>query len=414
LTEGLEGSGTILKQLDSKQLLTIFLCFCSNLLCFLNRLNISIAAPFIMQAYGWNEAQMGIIFSGFFAGYVLFMIPGGVLADRYGAYKVLVSGALCHSLFTLITPFFSQIWSLFLCRYMVGTGQGVNFPSITNLIARHVSLTNRVKAQGFTLSGVTLGVMIGFPVGSWIIQKWGWPIVFYAFGLVGFIWSFFWLVFAPKDTGNNLTSSGAISNPIPWKRLLTHRSALGLTLSYFSHNYSGYLFLVWLPTYLLQVHGFSITAMGIGAAMPALASGICMNVSGWFSDYMIKKGKSQEFSRKLMLYSGMGFSGLFLLSVPWAQNAYLAVFLITLSAAARALSTPVYWALSVDMAPNHAGILSSIMNTSGNVAGVAASVLTGWMISYFSSWNQAILVAAVITLLGVGIAVPTIKTSEIA
>jgi ACS family glucarate transporter-like MFS transporter len=402
-----------LKQLNSKQLLTIFLCFCSNLLCFLNRVNISIAAPFIMQAFGWNETQMGIIFSAFFAGYVLFMIPGGVVADRYGAYKVLAAGAIFHSLFTFITPFFSQIGSVFLCRYMVGTGQGVNFPSITHLIARHVSLANRVKAQGFTLSGVTLGVVIGFPVGSWIIQIWGWPTIFYVFGLVGFIWSFLWLVLAPKNPGKDLVSSGSKDNPIPWKRLLTHRSALGLTFSYFCHNYSGYLFLVWLPTYLLRVHGFSITAMGIGAAMPALASGICMNVSGWFSDYMVKKGQSQEFSRKLMLYSGMGFSGLFLLSVIWAQNAYLAVFLITLSAAARALSTPVYWALSVDMAPNHAGILSSIMNTSGNVAGVVASILTGWMISYFSGWDQAILMAAVINLCGVGIAVPTIKTSEI-
>ena len=62
----------------------IFLCFCANALCFLDRVNISIAAPFIMQQYGWDENRMGIVFSAFFVGYVIFMIPGGVLADRFG------------------------------------------------------------------------------------------------------------------------------------------------------------------------------------------------------------------------------------------------------------------------------------------------------------------------------------------
>jgi ACS family glucarate transporter-like MFS transporter len=153
--------------------------------------------------------------------------------------------------------------------------------------------------------------------------------------------------------------------------------------------------------------------MGIGAALPALAAGIFMNVSGWFSDYLLKTGKSRDFSRKLMLYSGMGISGLLLLGLVWIHDPYLAVTFLTLSAAAKALSTPAYWALSVDMAPRYAGILSSIMNTSGNVAGVIAPALTGWMISYFSGWNQAIWVGAVVTLLGVGVAFPTVRSSEI-
>ncbi len=97
----------------------------------------------------------------------------------------------------------------------------------------------------------------------------------------------------------------------------------------------------------------------------------------------------------------------------WIHNPYLAVTFLTLSAAAKALSTPAYWALSGDMAPRHAGILSSIINTSGNVAGVIAPVLTGWLVSYFSGWNQAIWVGAVVTLLGVGVAFPTIRSSEI-
>jgi MFS family permease len=119
----------------------IFLCFCANALCFLDRVNISIAAPFIMQQYGWDwdENRMGIVFSAFFVGYVIFMIPGGVLADRFGPAKVLAGGVVFGSVFTILTPFFSRIWSMSLCRYLIGTGQGVNYPSVNSFVANQAS-----------------------------------------------------------------------------------------------------------------------------------------------------------------------------------------------------------------------------------------------------------------------------------
>ena len=91
----------------------------------------------------------------------------------------------------------------------------------------------------------------------------------------------------------------------------------------------------------------------------------------------------------------------------------MVVAVITISSAARSLSTPIYWALSVDMAPRHAGTLSSIMNTAGNVAGIAASALTGWIVGTYGEWNLSIYLAAAITLLGVIIAVPTVRAAEI-
>jgi len=393
---------------------TILLCFFANILCFLDRVNISIAAPFIMQAYGWDEARMGIVFSAFFAGYVLFMIPSGVLADRYGTTGVFAGGVAFWSLFTFATPFFSRIASMSVCRFLVGAGQGVNFPCINNFIAQKIPLSHRAKVQGFTLSGVTIGSVLGLPLGSWIIGRWGWPAIFYVFGMIGGLWIALWTWSSRIDIPDAGASVKPDREATPWKNLLCHRSAVGLSCSYFCHNYAGYLFLTWLPTYLIQVHGFSITATGIGAAVPPLASGVCMNASGWLSDYLIKKGKSCEFSRKILLFTGMGCSGCLLILLPWIHHPVMVVGVITLSSAAKALSTPVYWTLTVDMAPKHAGILSSIMNTAGNLAGIAAAVLTGWIVSGFSDWNMAIYVGAAVTLLGVAVAVPTVRASEIA
>ena len=391
----------------------IFLCFCANALCFLDRVNISIAAPFIMQQYGWDENRMGIVFSAFFVGYVIFMIPGGVLADRFGPAKVLAGGVVFGSVFTILTPFFSRIWSMSLCRYLIGTGQGVNYPSVNSFVANQVPFAHRAKVQAFVLSGNVVGILVGLPVGSWIILNWGWPFVFYLFGLLGFIWLFFWAFFARKETSSVTSALKRKRDPVPWRRLLFHRAALGLSLSYFCHNYGAYLFLAWLPTYLIKVHGLSLAAAGIATTAPTLAAGIYMNLSGWLSDFLAGKGKSQAFSRSFLLFCGMGISGCFMLCIIWLSNPYMVIALLTFSSAAKAISTPIYWALSVDMAPGHAGVFSSIMNTSGNVAGIVASALTGWIIATFADWNLAIALGSVITLLGVVVAVPTTRTSAI-
>lgn len=402
-----------MKHQNNNLLKIIILCFCASTLCFLDRVNISVAAPFIMLHYGWNETQMGIIFSAFFAGYAIFMIPGGILSDRYSSKKVLTTAVSFWSFFTILNPLFSKIWSMSLCRYMVGTGQAVYWPAINTLIARYVPEYNRTKVVGFIFSGLTIGSAIGFPLGSWIIQMWNWQAVFYIFGLIGFIWVFFWFLMGRAVFSGDREVLVPSEKSIPWKGLLTNTSVLGLTVSYFCHNYASYLFLVWLPTYLIQAHGFSLTAMGIGAALPALATGIFMNISGWLSDYLIQKGKSKEFTLKFMLYFGMGGSAFFLVCLIWTTSPYVLVGLLTISSGIKGLSTPAYWSLSVYMAPHHAGVLSSIMNTSGNIAGIAASALTGWMVSFFADWDTAILVGAAITFLGAIIAVPTIRSSEV-
>jgi len=109
----------------------------------------------------------------------------------------------------------------------------------------------------------------------------------------------------------------------------------------------------------------------------------------------------------------MGGSGVFLLGLIWVENPYAAVCLLILSSASMALATPVYWTLCADMAPRDAVILSSIMNTSGNMAGVAAPLLTGWIVSFLNDWNTAIAVGAAFTFIGAGIAFKMIGSSEI-
>lgn len=400
-----------MKMRNSRLSITIILCFGSTVLCSLDRLNISIAAPFIMDAYNWNEAQMGRVFSAFFVGYVLFMVPGSIVAHRFGTYKILAAGVGFWSLFTFLTPFFTSIWSLSICRFLIGVGQVVNFPCISNFIAKKVPLSHRTKIQGLTLSGLTFGAVLGFILGSWIIGILGWPLIFYLFGLSGIIWLLFWFYFGQNETQEDI--SVEYKKPIPWKDLIGKKAVLGLCISYFSHNYISSLFLFWLPTYFKQEYNFSLAGMGIGTALPALVSFLFMNISGWISDSFLKKGYSRDFSRKIMLYFGMGGAGILLMSLVIIQNPYLAVVVIVITSATKALSTPAYWTLAMDMAPEHSGFLSSLMNTSGNMSGIVAPMLSGWIVSYFASWDLALFTGSIVTLFGVLIARASISSSRL-
>ncbi|MEW6489295.1 MAG: MFS transporter [Thermodesulfobacteriota bacterium] len=390
----------------------IVLCFLANLLCLLVRINVSIAAPLISTEFGWDEARMGLVFSSFFAGYVLFMIPGGVLADRYGSRRVLAWGVGLWSVFSLATARSQSLAGLILFRFLTGAAQGVNFPCITNLIARRVPLVDRAKTQGFVLSGMVVGSVVGLPAGGWIVEAWGWPAVFWAFGGVGFLWVALWLRWTPQEPAARVGHPRETGPP--WRTFLTHPAPVGLTLSYFCHNYGSYFLLTWLPTYLVHVHGLSVTATGAASALPALASVVAMNASGWVGDSLVRRGRSTDFARKVMLCGGMAGSGVFLFALLGSPSPFAAVAWLTVSSAARSLATPTYWTLAMDMAPRHAGILSSIMNTSGNVAGVAAPMLTGLLVAQSGTWGPSIALAAAVSLAGAAIAAPTVRASEIA
>jgi len=370
--------------------------FFANFLCFFSRMSMSVAAPELIRR-GLSEAEMGIILSAFFWGYVIMQIPGGILAERFGGKRVLNASVFLFSLLSALTPFSIKVWVMSAIRGFVGVAQGPYYPCITNIVARFGESRHIARIQGFILSGAHLGILTALPLGAWIMGQYGWPSVFYLAGLLGLVWCGAFL-FSTKKIA---TAGGRSETSISWKVLLTDRSNLGLTISYFSHNYAVYFFMSWLPTYLMQVHGFSLLSMGFVATIPSFAAFIFVNISGWISDFLIKKGMPPSRSRLFLIYVGMGGAALSIALIPLFPSAFMAVLLITISQAIRSISTPIYWALTIDLAGPRAGILASVMNTSGNFAGVVAPLASGFIVAYFASWNMAIYASAIVILAGV-------------
>ena len=164
----------------------IGLLFLSTVVNYIDRVNISVAAPVIMKETGWDKGQFGLVFSAFLIGYALLQIPGGVIADRWGGRKVLALAFCGFSLFTALTPFGQSTFVLLLLmRFLVGAFESVTIPALTSLNSRWIPRAEFGRAQTLSLSGITVGQMVAYPLTTWIILHFSWQMVFYLNAVLG-------------------------------------------------------------------------------------------------------------------------------------------------------------------------------------------------------------------------------------
>src|SRR5256885_16755988 len=162
--------------------LLAFSCTCLAL-SYMDRWNLSVAAPLLMQEYGWSAARMGLLQSIFFYGFTASHLPGGWLADRFGGRRVLGTAVVFWSAITGLTSLVSGFATLVSVRFALGLGEGVNMPSILNLIARWFPVEERTRATTVAIAGVQAGTLIALPLSAWIAASFGWRARFRPFSL---------------------------------------------------------------------------------------------------------------------------------------------------------------------------------------------------------------------------------------
>jgi len=396
-----------------KRINMVILFFTSNLNCYMDRLSIAVTAPVIMQELGWNEAALGIILSSFFWGYTLLQIPGGWLADRYGGKIVLCMGVLWWSFFMMITPMARTVTNMTVVRALMGLGEGVNFPSIQSLTSRWIPAQERSRVMGFTLSGISVGNILAFPLATWIMTVFGWQYVFFIFGLLGFIWCAFWLFLAANRPEEHKTispteleyirSNRPEVSPIektPWKIILSKAQVWTLVINHFCVSWGFFMFLTWLPTYLVKAHNFSIKEMGIYSMLPYLAMVIGSNGSGWLADYCIKHTGNITLIRKVFHTVSLFSASVFLILLAQAETKPLVIILVTLALGMMSMTGSTTGPNAMDIGPRYAGIIMGMQTTAGNIAGVIVPILVGFIVSFSNRWDLIFYIAAGVLMFG--------------
>jgi MFS family permease len=372
-----------------------------------DRVNISVAAPVMMPALGWDEAHFGVIFSAFLAGYTLLQFPGGIIADRWNACKVLALACVGFSVFTALTPLGGLAFGLMLAiRFCVGVFESVSFPAYASLNSRWIPRSEYSRAQTISLSGSYLGQAVAYPLTTWLVLTFSWPMAFYFNALIGGVWLIAWLAFAtntpaehPQMTQAELQEIEANLAPrpktqvSPWA-VIKEPQVLLLSFSYLCVIYGLWMIVLWLPTYMVKVRGFSMQEMGWIGMIPTVASFVGLVSGGVLADALLRRGFSVRFARaqgpSLCIALGVPFLVAAVMVPSGAVSvACFTVYLLLINVAGGG-----YWAVPLELNPKLVGSISGVMNGAGNCAGIFGPMSAGFLITATGSWALPFLVAA--------------------
>ncbi len=360
-------------------------CFTCLALSYMDRWNLSVAAPLLMKEFGWNETTVGLLQSVFFWGFTLSHLPGGWLADRFGGRRVLGAGTLGWSLATAVTPLAGGFGAFAAARIALGLGEGMNMPSISSLVARWFPLEERTRATVVNLTGIHVGTLVAMPLSAWIAATWGWRPIFYVYAVVGLVWVLLWSRWAPGAPPAAAEADRAAA--VPWSVLLRERAVWALLLTTFVTNWTAWFTYSWLPTYFMQAHGFSLKGSGAVSAIPNLAMILSALVAGWLADRMIARGTAVTRVRRAFLAGGFAGAMAFLLVIPRVGGGYAAVLCMSGALACFAFGASTVLVNCLDLSPRHAGVLVGLQGTAGNIAGMVSPFLGGAIVARTGRWD---------------------------
>ena len=380
---------------------------------YLDRVCISAAAPSIMKELDLSVLQMSIVFSAFTLSYSLFEIPSGWLGDVRGPRRVLTRIVLWWSAFTMLTGAARGFQSLVAIRFLFGAGEAGAFPNIARSFSRWFPARERGRANGVMFLGSRLGGMLSAPVALVIIARWGWRESFVIFGLIGIVWAAAWYAWyrdRPEEHPAMTPAELAViqegnlaadipSERTPWRLLLRSRNLYAICAMYFAFGYGLYFYFTWLPTYLITVLGFSRFGGGLFAALPFLLAGIADLVGGWLTDTLsrrfgLRTGRCHLGCAAFMTCAALVFASQ--LPVPAVAKAVLLAFAL----ASADLALGACWAVPIDIAPDHAGVITGCMNTLGNLGGLVGPMVVGIAVDRWQSWTFPFYITAAVYAFG--------------
>lgn len=398
-----------------KRMTVLVLTFIAFVICYLDRVNISIAAISMQKELGWSDSTKGYVFSLFFWGYFSMQIGGGYLANRFGGKVVLGWAVLFWSLFTILTPIaaFMSIPALLAVRFLMGVGEAGLSPSSFTIAGRWFPHNERSRAMGFLSSGTILGTILALIVGPKIIAVYGWEMIFYSFGVLGFIWALFWY-FLFTDQPNQhksiskyeldlIHAGGGVKEKaasIPWRKILGSPAVWALCVVGFAASWTLYIFLSWLPSYFSDVHNLDLAGAGLYALLPWIVMFLMLNVSGWVADRMITKGVSTTLTRKIMIGFGLIGAAIIMFFLRGAATPQTATILMSAALGIIAFSYAGLVPNGLDIAPRFADIIYGTVNTFGTLAGALGAIAAGLIVEKTGSYDNVFFISAAICVVG--------------
>ena len=355
----------------------LILLWLSVFLNYIDRSNLSIAAPLLKGELGLSATQLGVLLSAFFWTYACLQIPAGWLVDRFEVKWVFAGGFLIWSAATAVTGVLHSFAALLAVRVVLGMGESVAYPSYSKIIANHFPVERRGFANSVVASGLCFGPSFGMLFGGTLMGQFGWRPFFVTLGLASLLWIGPWSIWMPRAKSH--ADDGNKKGP-GLQEIVARRAWVATALGLFAMNYVNYFLLTWLPFYLVRERGFSMNAMAeVGGAI-MLTAAVSAVVSGKLSDRWIRAGATTTRIRSGFIVTGNLMTGTLLMAAVVAPRD-VSVGLLMLVGVGFGMASANVWAITQTLAgPRVAGRWAGSQNFIGNLSGAVAPALTGVLV----------------------------------
>jgi MFS transporter, ACS family, D-galactonate transporter len=363
---------------------------------YIDRGNLSIAASLLKDELNLSASQLGILLSSFFWTYSLFLPVSGWLADRFDAKWVMAVGFFVWSGATAATGGLHTFSALLAARLMLGIGESAAYPCYARTLVRHVPEVGRGFANALIAAGVGCGPALGTFFGGILMARYGWRPFFIILGVVSMAWLIPWFTWIPTC---GTAISGAEKRGPGFVELLKQRSMWGTCGGLFGANYVLYFEITWLPYYLVRERHLSMGTMAKIGGVGYLCYSAGAVVFGWISDRWIAAGGTPTLVRKTIAGVGAGSAGLLLLGCALAGPT-ISVILLLLAFLAGGMCGSNIWAITQTIAgPRMTGRWTGLQNFLGNLAGIIAPAVTGFVVDYTGQFILAFVIMAIVAIL---------------
>lgn len=369
----------------------IGVCFLGTTVNYIDRMCLAVAAPAVCEEFQFSNTDFATILSCFMAAYTLMQCVSGAIVDRVGVRWGMALFAAWWSMAGMLHALGRGIWSFGVCRFLLGMGEAGNWPAATKAVSEWFPARERGLAVAIFDSGSGLGGVVATPLVAWLVFHYGWRFAFLATGALAAWWLVGWLCIYrpperhPRITAEELnlvlanrTSDSRELGPSPkWLSLLASRGVWGIVLGRMLTDCVWWFYVNWLPKYLADARGFSLSQIAALAWIPFVSADLGNLGGGWLSGHLMRRGWSLNAARKAVL--AMGVMGM-LAGVPagLTSNADVCIALVSVATFAYAAWGTIMLTLPTDLFPSRqTASVSGLSGTGAGLGGLAFTWLTG-------------------------------------
>jgi ACS family glucarate transporter-like MFS transporter len=391
-----------------------FFLFVLAMINYMDRIALSIAAKPIAEEFHLDAISMGYLFSSFIWSYALCLLPMGILVDRFGAKHLASVGIAVWSTATMLTGATTNFIGLLTARLVMGAGESSSNPVGAKVIRQWFPAAERGTVTAMFNSGSYAGPAICSVLLGSLIALFGWRFSFVVAGGIGFLWLFAWLYWFKtpekaswlgEDERNKILSERQTSTATVAKQgygeLLKSPTLWGLALTQGCNVYTQYLFLTWLPSYLQTTRHLSIANTGMLSAVPYAVSVVLCIFAGYISDKCLKKTGVTGGKRRNAVAIALIFAAV-VLAVPLVTDLVVLMIVFSITLTGIASTTSLNFSLLNDLMPSGESVAKamSVVVVGGNVFGMLAPIVTGYVVASTGGYNWAFGIAGALLILG--------------